>query len=170
MTIRITNFNNYCNDTEVFLSKISVVPILGAAFAAYKFIFGTIQAITALALGILSSPFRSCSDDAKAFNDHCWSHVIHGLGNMVAGLGEALLSITIIGGFIFLGMRHSGHCNNNPYHQDKYIPYSDLIARDIAALPLDYQQYDAFSTIAPAKGISPTAFRNAIGVNVVPVR
>ncbi len=162
------NFNQFCNETEIFLSKAAAIPVLGSLAGISKVLLGTTQAVAALALGILSSPFRFCHDDAKAFNDHCWTHVVHGLGNMVAGLGEALLSLTLIGGFMFHVGRKMGAYNDNPDHQDKYIPYSDLIARDVAALRSDY---DATNTSSPRPWrLSPTAFRHAIGVNAVPAR
>ena len=165
MTSSITNFNEFCNQAENRLGSAARFPIVGVVPATIKFALGIAQAITALVLGILSAPFRCCSDDAAAFNDHCWTHVVHGLGNMVGGLGEALLSVTIVGGFILGYCRYNGIYFTNPDHQDKYIPYSDLIVRDVAALPLDYIALRR----ATCTG-SPTAFRNAIGINVVPVR
>ncbi len=162
-----TKFNQICNSTERGLSYASAIPLAGAIAGISKVILGTVQTIVALALGIFSLPFRCCSDDAKAFNNHCFSHVVHGLGNIMGGLGEAILSLTIIGGLCLLGCRLSGIYNNDPYHQDKFIPYSDLIARDVAALPQDYLPKDMDDTIEP-DCMSPTSFRNRLHMDEVP--
>ncbi len=156
-----------CNSIENLLTYASVIPVVGAIAGVTKAMLGTIQATIALALGIFSLPFRCNSDDAKAFNDHCFSHVIHGLGNVVGGLGEAILSLTIIGGICLLSCRVQGSYDKDPYHQDKFIPYSDLIARDVAALPHDYLPRDIGYTTKP-HCMSPTNFRNAIHMDTVP--
>lgn len=161
MSSCMTDFNYYCNQTERILTEWAAIPAIGVLPAVCKFTLGTIQTISALALGILSAPLRCCSDDAAAFNDHCWSHVVHGLGNIAASLVEA---IPFVGTYLFINRRIGMHIGN-PEQQDKYIPYSDLIARDMQAIGGVAERY-VYDTTAPS-AISPTRFRAFIGINVV---
>lgn len=159
----ITHFNHFSNETERTLSGGAVLPFIGTGSAICKFALGTVQTITALVLGILSAPFRFCSDNAAAFNDHCWSHVVHGLGNIAASLIEA---IPFAGTFLYY-QRAVGHTHDNAEHQDKYIPYPDLIARDttkpVRLLKATYKN----QPLPNPPALSPTKFRAYIQSNVV---
>ncbi len=157
------NFNQYCNQTECLLTEWSLPPIIGTMAAICKLALGTVQTITALMLGILSAPFRCCSENAAVFNDHCWSHVVHGLGNMAASIPEG---IPILSSILFTH-RIVGHSDNNPEHQDKYIPYADLVAHDLALEGGIARRYH-LDTSRPSD-FSPTTFRNYIGINTIPL-
>jgi hypothetical protein len=166
----ITKFNSVFSDIEDILSIFAAAPILGTPVAACKFALGTTQTITALALGILSLPFRFCSDDAAAFNDHCWTHVVHGLGNIAASLVEAIPLLS----FGLACLRLKGRPDNtpDPEHQAKYIPYTDVVKADISQQQrgtfLSYTNYLYTNTRDPAF-LSPTHFRQATGFNAIRV-
>lgn len=159
----ITNFNRFCTDTERNLSVIAAIPVIGTPVAACKFALGTIQTITALVLGILSFPFR-LNDNAKAFNDHCWTHVVHGLANMAASLVEAIPILS----FVFVRIRLEGHIDGHrdPAHQFKYIPYNDLVIEDRYKYRFIYKDLLYKNTNNPTF-FSPTHFRQVTGFNPI---
>ena len=128
------------NKTERFLSKCAALPVLGTPFAAIKvLILSPGQLITGFALGILSIPLR-CTNHCN-LNDYCWSHVKHGLGNIVAGTFEA---IPLIGLGIHMVRKkravHDLSVSDDDYdsthtcyfsnHEDKFMPYQSLVKRD----------------------------------------
>ena len=163
----ITGFNWICNKTE---DALTTVAALLPPVALVKTALGTTQAITALVLGILSLPGRFLSDDAKAFNKHCWTHVIHGLGNVAASLVEVIPFV----GFLFLV--HRGECHKEKgffcMHRHKYIPYADVVNEDLAQAKRDFPSFftDLSSTsIKNPTFLSPTQFRQVTGFNAIPV-
>lgn len=164
----ITSFNSACNTTEYFLTATAAIPFIGTLFAVCKFTFGLVQTITALALGILSTPFRFCNEDAMAFNNHCWTHVVHGLGNMIASLGEA---IPILGTILVMarlnGYYAGGLPGYNPEEQEKYIPYSDVIQENLSNLGGSARSRHLYYNTEEPLCLSPTHFRQATGFNAI---
>lgn len=101
--------------TEGFLSKMAIIPAVGTPFGAVKIMIGAGQFITALALGILTLPMQ-CTDDAS-FNDHCWNHVKHGLGNISAGILESIPFVAIALHYLRETAKSDGY---------KFMPYESL--------------------------------------------
>lgn len=117
-------FDNFCDRIEVGLTYGAVMPFLGTIPAVIKVAFGTVQLITALAHGILTLPLRFFHDDLAAFNNHSWSHVGHGAGNIVCGLFEAIPLIGSLGClFTILRLRLNNMQDNRTMPYDNVFKY-----------------------------------------------
>lgn len=89
----INNFHSKLFKVEYNLWGYSQLPILNIVTGPGKALMGVVQAITAIALAILTAPLckiRGCDTVFKAglFN------VVHGIGNLVSGV---FLAIPIVG-------------------------------------------------------------------------
>jgi hypothetical protein len=119
------NLDNAFNKTEQFLTRAAAIPVIGTPFGAVKVVIGTLQAITALVLGIITSPLQATED--SSFNDHCWTHLRHGLGNFAAGLLEA---IPLVGTFLYYArennVKEGIEQDGSAGQRDKFMPYSSL--------------------------------------------
>ncbi len=80
-------------NTEEHLSKVSVYPVIGTVAGTAKIAMGTLQLVSALALGIFSafsviiSPRENPAQDKLKFSCR---HVVHGLSNVIAGILETI--------------------------------------------------------------------------------
>ena len=127
------------NKIERSLSRLAATPVVGTPFGLIKVLMGSGQLITSLAIGILSLPLRFTS--YYSLNDYCWSHVMHGLGNIAAG---ALEAIPFIGLKLYLARKNATVMDLSKddedfndwstlrytYHHDKIMPYESLVNRD----------------------------------------
>lgn len=128
-----TKIDHLMNETERALSIGAAFPVVGTVAGLSKVLIGVAQTIVGLAGGILTLPAR-CMDNA-ALNDHFWTHAKHGIGNIVAGTLEA---IPLVGTGMFIARliksaNHSasvGMCIVTT-HEEKFMPYMSLCARDI---------------------------------------
>lgn len=138
------------NNFERTLSTWAATPVIGTIPAAIKVAFGTVQAIVALACAVFEFVPAAVSGNWD-FEDYYWSHVEHGIGNMVAGAFEA---IPFVGLAIYCYKELS-----RPKHavdvltgqEDKWMPYTSLEDQEweitgldndaIAAVTRRYEEY-----------------------------
>lgn len=106
-------FDYFCDRVENGLSKGAKFPFFGTIPAVIKIALGTVQLITALALGVLTLPLRFFHEDLASFNDHNWSHVKHGVGNITCGLLEA---IPLFGSIVSCKRKDMPYDNVNSYY------------------------------------------------------
>lgn len=128
MEISAVDLDHTLDQTERFLGKVAAIPVLGTPFGALKVAMGIAQCISALALGILTLSFQ-CTQYSSV-NDYCWSHVVHGMGNILAGIFEAIpLLGTVIASHrcrAYPPRIHGVTCSQT----EKYMPYQSLVNRD----------------------------------------
>ena len=80
-------------NTEEYLSKASVYPVIGTVAGTAKIAMGTLQLASALALGIFSafsviiSPRENPAKNKLKFSCR---HVVHGVSNVIAGILETI--------------------------------------------------------------------------------
>ena len=126
-----TRIDRKLNEAEKFLSSAAAPPIVGTVAGLTKTLMGVAQAIVGLVCGVLTLPER-CMKDAY-LNDRFWTHVKHGVGNIAAGLLEA---IPIVGLFMYInrtskleGSTLDAYVKTG--HLDKYMPYDSLLEADL---------------------------------------
>lgn len=85
-------FDHAIDKFERALSYFSCIPILGIGSGVLQAAFGIIQMVGAIAIGILFLPFVFFND-AAVLCYHAWTHVPHGLGNILVGVLEAIPGI-----------------------------------------------------------------------------
>lgn len=74
---------------ENILTTSAIVPILGAVPALLKIIFGIIQALCAL-LTLVALTFFIPFEPVRELWFHAFRHIVHGLGNMMLGVAQAI--------------------------------------------------------------------------------
>lgn len=116
----IIKFDYFCDTVEDVLTIGAVAPFIGTIPAVIKVAFGTVQLITALAFGILTLPLRCFHDNLASFNDHAWSHICHGAGNIVCGLLQA---IPLFGSCLSLERILTAGLNNKTMNYDDVNTY-----------------------------------------------
>lgn len=119
------------NNIENVLSDIAAYPIAGTLAGSTKIALGTTQFLTALACGILLSIPAIATCDLSLLN-HSWTHMKHGLGNIVAGILEAIpLFGTILFGLrVVKSIDPSVPVYLRTGHENKWMPYSSLVEQD----------------------------------------
>ncbi len=144
------------NSVENFLTDYACVPIVPGAI---KIGLGAIQSAVAGVIGVLTLPAVACGK--KKVNLYAWTHVLHGFGNIVAGVAEA----TPILGCVIVCARKSRLLAASDYlvsYKDssdgKCQPYKSLVADNITFYGGDQgtvrssqQKFDIWSV-----GLSPT--------------
>lgn len=116
------------SDVEDFLTKCSVIPIIGTIPAIIKVGFGIIQT-TCAALTFVGSTFFLMSESGRTVWLHSLRHMLHGLSNILAGIIQA---IPIVGTIIALSQMMNGaatsdymvHYSNAQSH--KFFAYKTL--------------------------------------------
>ena len=94
---------------------------------------GTAQVIIGLAAGILTIPLK-CMNNTE-LNDHCWTHLAHGLGNIVSGATEV---ISILGTILFIIRLSMSHQQFADGQSDKFMPYYSCTFNGLLKQPFPY--------------------------------
>ncbi|MEL7431101.1 MAG: hypothetical protein AAGI90_01030 [Chlamydiota bacterium] len=81
--------------TERTLSYLSAYPVLGTLSGSLKVVFGVVQSLVGMSLGIIARLFTRRD---SSLTKHAWIHVSHGLGNIGIGLLEA---IPVVGSILY---------------------------------------------------------------------
>lgn len=121
-----------CNNIENELSYFAAYPIVGTIAGASKAFLGAFQAITALAVTILSIVPSIFAQDGSLVK-YTISHIKHGVGNMMAGTLEAIpLFGTLLYLFRLAGKAHSSDVEVKVFsgHADKFMSYDSLVDED----------------------------------------
>jgi hypothetical protein len=119
------------NNIENSLSELSPFPIIGTVMGVSKIFVGATQLLTATALAIFAL-IPAAIGDFTLLN-HSWTHIKHGLGNVVAGVIEALPIIQTI---FYLVRMNKGASSSDAVahlrtgHENKFMPYASLIEED----------------------------------------
>lgn len=120
------------NNLEARLSYYAFIPGLGILPGAAKVVMGTAQTVSALACSLISSIHFGFTGRFGPTRRAC-CHIKHGLGNIGAGVLEA---IPFVGATLYCCRMHR---RTTPlpetayirtHHEDKWMPYSSLIERD----------------------------------------
>ncbi len=119
------NIDRVMNKAETFLSQASVVGVVIPVAGVTKVAMGCIQATLALAISILSVIPAAASGN-WSITDHAWTHVKHGVGNMIAGTFEAIPLVNLFICYLREQQRGVKQDSNEPYG-DKFMPYPSLI-------------------------------------------
>jgi hypothetical protein len=96
--VSLVGLERNITNLEFNLSVAGIIPVLGAIPGITKVAFGIVQTLGALLVMILSLPF-CWSESGRAVTRRAVSHIVNGVGNIVAG---ALESIPIVGTVIVL--------------------------------------------------------------------
>ena len=78
------------SEIEYKLSRGASFPIVGTIPAVAKIALGIIQASIALLFTFFSAPFALCSQKARTFCKRSATHIVHGGGNILDGILEAI--------------------------------------------------------------------------------
>ena len=114
----LKGIENQVIKAEATLSLVSGVPVIGTVAGACKIAMGTLQLVTALALAILSCTLAWIPTENNPARDLCkfsGRHVLHGAGNVLAGVLEALPAIQSI-----LWASRFGKTMSNNWKEVKY--------------------------------------------------
>lgn len=125
------NIDSRINEIENNLSEYAWIPFIPGSV---KTAGGIIQASIALACAILTY-FPSRHHNEWSLNQYAWTHVKHGLGNLIAGLFEAIPLV----GFgvsqvreLKKFIRYRPACQVWTGHERKFMAYASLEAKDIS--------------------------------------
>lgn len=122
------------NNIENNLSKIAAIPLVGTLAGGAKVCLGAAQSFTALAITIITAIPASRTGDWST-TSYAWSHVKHGLGNIIAGTLEA---IPVVGSILWVYRDNASHFEAkgrfyiSTGHADKFMPYESLVKRDLS--------------------------------------
>jgi hypothetical protein len=129
MKLSSVHIDRTFDEIENVLSHISAFPVAGILAGVAKICMGTVQAITALACGILMLVPSICKNDYSSIH-YSWTHIKHGIANIVAGVFEG----TPILGTIIYVLRFLKGTTNSDYQvyvhvncQEKFMPYESLL-------------------------------------------
>lgn len=113
-------------------STAAVVPVVGTVTGALKVAGGAVQVTAAVACAILLIiPLAIMGEEGAvdSLMDHCWTHIKHGMGNILAGTLEAIPLVGTIG-YIWRNSLYASTINT-PYSQlEKFMPYQSLVWHD----------------------------------------
>ena len=118
------------NDLENRLSYISAYPVIGTPFGAIKILFGASQSIIAATVTIFSL-IPAAATKKWSLTKYSWTHVKHGIGNIIAGVIESIPIVQTLSYKIRrIGYLGSDVAHLVTRHEDKYMPYTSLEERD----------------------------------------
>lgn len=121
-------------------SYVAIVPVVGTVPGVLKVVGGLIQLTAAVACAILFFIPAAALGEVDSLMQHCWVHMQHGVGNILAGLLE---SIPLLGTAIAIqrDMDSRWSMEKTPSEVGKFMPYQSLIDDDkqngIANIPHD---------------------------------
>lgn len=115
---------------ENTLSNIAAFPVAGTLAGSTIAILGIIQTTTAIAVGILIF-IPSVQSENWTLVHYSWTHIKHGLGNIVGGVFSA---IPIVGTAMYFYRQMPKNSVSQVYinsgHEHKFMPYASLIEQD----------------------------------------
>lgn len=120
------------NDIENSLSRVSAIPLVGSLAGATKVVLGAAQSLTALTCGLFSMIPSMVTKD-YTFSNRCLTHLKHGIGNIAAGIVEAVPGVQTLS---YVVRKRKGSMDSDPrvklttHHENKFMPYKSLIERD----------------------------------------
>lgn len=130
----VLSIDRTINNIENTLTDISPYPVAGTLAGGAKILMGAVQTLTALACGILTVVPAAISKDWSPVK-HSWTHIKHGLGNIVAGTIEALPLVQTV----FFFVRQARQLNGSGLqiylhtgHERKFMPYTSLVEVDFS--------------------------------------
>lgn len=121
---------SHINNAEVFLSKVAVCPGIGIAAGCVKVVIGVIQIVSSIFL-LIGAAFLHHTANGRMLYKASMIHIKHGMGNVVAGVLEAIPGI---GTAIYMIRQRERDFAKQVYikthHEDKFMPYSSLVGED----------------------------------------
>lgn len=132
-------------NTERTLTNAAETPFIGIIPGAAKVGMGTIQTAAAVAcLIIFAIPAVAGHQFSRLAERYAWSHIKHGLGNIVAGGLEAIPGMGYSGIFLrqLIQMRAPRFCFDTRQN-DKFIPYTTIfpVTGEFGGLDDDYADF-----------------------------
>lgn len=98
--LREPSFEESMLEAERYLTRTSNCAIFGSSIAGpLKILMGTAQLIAGLVVTIFTLLAVCCSKKAREIFDKAWSHIIHGFGNILAGIIETIPFVALIRSF-----------------------------------------------------------------------
>ncbi len=120
---QLDKYSKFLLNAERTLTKISIVPIIGTVSGIVKIAMGTLQTvICSIAWLIFKFPAKDNENALKIF-EVSQIYVFHGLGNIVAGLVEAIPFVGLISAQC---IRNKIEVRNRDDQEDKFIPYPQI--------------------------------------------
>lgn len=118
-------FNLYV--AEIYLSVVTAIPVLGVVGGAAKVSLGLIQTVSALAITLFAGIAAPCSEKGRAYCLRATKHIVHGMGNIFAGIIESIPLVGLASGYI----RYKSYESAHPAGPGaaNYIAYGDLYKR-----------------------------------------
>lgn len=129
----MVQFNQRFDFFENKLSYIGGFPVIGTVAGVVKISMGLIQTIGGLSAGIFLSISAACQKNKDwTLALYAWTHVKHGLGNIIAGTLEAIPFVGLIMNVIRVHRSNSiskqvVYIRTNQDH--KFMPYLSLEAQ-----------------------------------------
>jgi hypothetical protein len=118
------------NEVENACSTVAAIPVVGIVAGGFHAMMGLTQLLAGSCgclLNLMSAPITKDWSLAS----YSWHHMKHGAGNIVSGAFEA---IPLVGtGMFFWRQKQaavSGRVYISTHHENKWMPYSSLVARD----------------------------------------
>lgn len=127
--IDVSLIDQTINKWENDLSTISAFPVAGTLAGGAKILMGLTQTITAVVSGIFLIIPSLATGDLSPLS-YAWTHITHGLGNMVAGTFEAIPIIATAIYFMRQISNDSTTIHITSLHANKFMPYPSLVERD----------------------------------------
>lgn len=137
------NLSKMINKAENELSNVAKTPVLGILAGVTKMAGGGVQALSALACGIIVGIPLAATGKTSILN-HSWVHLKHGLGNIAAGFFEAIPGVGTLLWHV-RDMKRGGTTSDDPRgvrldetkHDNKFMAYPELVRYDSSIGGLD---------------------------------
>lgn len=135
------NVDRTINNIENTLTDVSAYPVVGTLAGCTKVLMGAVQELTGIACGILTFIPAAITGDWSSVK-YSWTHIKHGVGNMGAGIVEAIpLVQTVLYGVRQIRQVGNGRSDTQVClytgHEYKFMPYASLVERDWGITGLD---------------------------------
>lgn len=118
------------NEIENALSWAAPIPVIPGGI---KFVVGAVQTLAGASFFVIGQ-FSGIASGDYALRNYSWTHVQHGVCNMVAGVLEG---IPLLGAYILYQRASRAPMSDNMettiggLHKFKFVPYSKLVLEDI---------------------------------------
>lgn len=136
---KLNNFENAISSLPLKHAGLTMIPGVMVLPGALKALVGAVQAVTAVAIFALSPLTWHFTDD---ISKHSFKHIIHGLGNIAAGILEMIPLVTYLIATYreeLKGAQPHAKIDSPSFklhmgHESKFLPYDTLVARDLQVL------------------------------------
>lgn len=123
------SLDHFCDSFERKTTEAALIPLVGTVAGALKVVGGAVQVISAIACAILLFIPALARGELGTLMGHSWTHLKHGLGNILAGTIEAIPLVGSVAAF--LKCRYRTSQEGFAYAEmGKYMPYQSLIEED----------------------------------------